>query len=238
MPRKVFTSQKLSLFLVGREFRVQALVSSQGAKYVFDDADLPDEARASLGVDVQATYKGIPVRCRFVRETNVTGTIYSLRFLNPSGLLLRQIERDVSASGLPSPWMRGLPRLSTNSKHLPVPVLATVQAGSGPATFYMNVRNFTLGGFMLEYNGSEVAHFAVGTRLTLEVVTNGGDKLPEMEAAVTHVTAELYEGGMGAKYQFGVKLLPLSAVAELRYRTLIKAHCEGLRDEMSGATAG
>jgi hypothetical protein len=233
MPRKVFTSQKLSLFLAGKEFRVQALVSSHGAKYVFDEDDLPDEARASLGVDVQATYKGIPVRCRFVREVNVTGAIYSLRFLNPTGLLIRQIDRDVAASGLPSPWMRGLPRLATTAKHLPVPVLAIVQIGS--ATFYMNVRNFTLGGLMLEYSGNDVAHLGIGTRLELDLVTNGGDKLPDIVAQITHVTEERLENEGGARYQFGLKMLPLSAVSEMRYRALIRSHCEGLRDDLSNA---
>lgn len=230
MPRKVFTSQKLSLFLAGKEFRVQALVSSHGAKYVFDESDIPDEARACLGVDVQATYKGIPVRCRFVREVNGTGAIYSLRFLNPTGLLLRQVDRDVAASGLPSPWMRGLPRLNTNTKHLPVPVLAIVQMGV--TTYYMNVKNFTLGGLMLEYSGDDVSHVTVGSRLLLDLVTNGGDKLPDISAQVTHLTEEKLDGGGGSRYQFGLKLLPLSAVAEMRYRGLIRAHCEGLREEL------
>lgn len=229
MPRKVFTSQKLSLFLAGKEFRVQALVSSHGAKYVFDEGDIPTEARACLGVDVQATYKGIPVRCRFVREVNATGAIYSLRFLNPTGLLLRQIDRDVASSGLPSPWMRGLPRLNTDTKHLPVPVLAVVQMGV--TTYYMNVKNFTLGGLMLEYSGDDVAHVTVGARLLLDLVTNGGDKLPDISAQVTHLTDERLDGG-GSRYQFGLKLLPLSAVGEMRYRALIKAHCEGLRSEL------
>jgi hypothetical protein len=230
MPRKVFTSQKLSLFLSGKEFRVQALVSVYGAKYVFDDEDLPDEARSSLGLDVQAAYKGIPVRCRFLREVNGAGAIYSLRFLNPTSLFLRQVERDVETTGLPSPWMRGLPRLNTTSKHLPVPVLAVVQTLSN--TYYMNVRNFTLGGLMLEYSGSDAGHLVVGSRFMFDLVTNGGDKLPDIQAQVTHLTEEKLDGQAGSRYQFGLKLLPLGAIAEMRYRNLIKAHCEGLRDEL------
>ncbi len=233
MPRKVFTSQKISVYLAGKEFRVQALVSSHGAKYLFDESSLPDEAKACLGLDVQASYKGVPVRCRFVREVNGTGTIYSLRFMNPSGLLLRQINRDVEATGLPSPWMRGLPRLGTQSKHLPVPVLAIVQIGA--ATYYMNVKNFTLGGLMLEYSGNDVAHLTVGSQLMFDLVTNNGDKLPDMSATINHLTEEKLEGEMGGRYQFGLKILPMSAVAELRYRTLIRSHCEGLREEAGEA---
>jgi|GEM_PF-5116517 len=229
MSRKVFTSQKLSLFLAGKEFRVQALVSSYGAKYVFDDADLPEEGRVCMGIDVQATYKGIPVRCRFVRETNAAGTIYSLRFLNPTSLLLRQIDKDVATTGIPSPWMRGLPRLVTTAKHLPVPVLAVVQFG--PATFYMNVKNFTLGGLQLEYSGTDVRHLGVGSRLDFDLVTNGGEKLHDISGQITHVTVELVDGnGDNGRYQFGLKFLALNPLADLRYRAMIREHCEGLRD--------
>lgn len=232
MSRKVFTSQKLSLFLSGKEFRVQALVSPHGAKYVFDDEDIPPEAKACLALEVQATYKGIPVRCRFVRETNAAGTIYSLRFLHPTNLLVRQIEKDVAASGLPSPWMRGLARLETTAKHLPVPVLAVVQVGA--ATIYMNVRNFTLGGVLLEYSGAEVRDLARGTQIEFDLVTNGGDKLPEISGQVVHVTTELVDqSGDSGRYFFGVKFKPLSAVAEMRYRAMIRAHCEGLKDELA-----
>jgi hypothetical protein len=231
MSKKVFTSQKLSLFLAGREFRVQALVSSYGAKYVFDESDLPEEGKACLGLEVQATYKGIPVRCRFVRETNAAGTIYSLRFLTPTSLLLRQIEKDVATTGIPSPWMRGLPRLVTTAKHLPVPVLAVVQTGS--ATLYMNVKNFTLGGLQLEYSGSDARHLVVGSRVDFDLVTNGGEKLHDITGQITHVTIELVEGSSeNGRYQFGLKFLPLSPVVDMRYRAMIREHCEGLKDSL------
>jgi hypothetical protein len=231
MSRKVFTSQKISLFLGGQEVKVQALISTYGAKYVFDDDDLPDEARASLGLEVQGSYKGIPVRCRFVRETNPAGTIYSLRFLNPSSLLVRQIEKDVSTAGLPSPWMRGLPRLATSAKHLPVPVLSIVSLGS--TTFYMNVRNFTVGGLLLEYSGNDLDTLKIGTRLEFDLVTNGGDKLPDIQGVVTHISSEptdlLADTG---RYQFGLRFVGMSAATENRYRGMIREHCEGLKDKM------
>lgn len=229
MSRKVFTSQKMSLFLAGQEVKVQALVSTYGAKYVFDDDDLPPEARACLGLEVQGSYKGIPVRCRFVRETNPAGTIYSLRFLSPSSLLVRQIEKDVLTAGLPSPWMRGLPRLTTSAKHLPVPVLAIVSIGS--STYYMNVRNFTVGGLLLEYSGNDLDGVVIGSRLEFDLVTNGGDKLPEITGVVTHVSSEptdlLSESG---RFQFGIRFASMSAATENRYRGMIREHCEGLKD--------
>jgi hypothetical protein len=228
MSRKVFTSQKISIFLAGDEVRIQCLVSNYGAKYVFDEDDIPDIARNLLGSEVQGSYKGIPFRCRFVRETNPAGTIYSLRFLNPSSLLVRQIDKDVATSGIPSPWMRGLPRLDTTAKHLPIPVLAV--AVIGPATFYMNVKNFTVGGLLLEYSGAGMDALAIGTKIEFDVVTNGGDKFPEIVGSITHVTAELTDSsGVTGRYQFGVKFLGMQPATEMRYRTLIRDHCHGLK---------
>jgi len=232
MSKKVFTSQKISIFLAGTEVRVQALVSTYGAKYVFDEEDLPEEARASLSLEVQASYKGIPVRCRFVRETNPAGTIFSLRFLNPSSLLVRQIEKDVATAGLPSPWMRGLPRLATSAKHLPVPVLAMVNVGA--ATFYMNVKNFTLGGLLLEYSGLDMEGIQIGTRLELDLVTNGGDKLPDIVGVITHVSSEPNDVKTDSgRYQFGLKFLEMTGATEVRYRGMIREHCVGLREELA-----
>lgn len=232
MSRKVFTSQKISLFLAGEEVRVQTLVSPYGAKYVFDDDDLPDAARALLGAEVQASYKGIPVRCRFVRETNPAGTIYSLRFLYPSSLLVRQIQKDIANSGIPSPWMRGLPRLDTAAKHLPVPVLAVLTFGA--TTFYMNVRNFTVGGLLIDYNGSGLENMRVGSQVALDLVSNGGDKFPEITGMVTHISAETTDiSGSAARYQFGVKFTAMTTVTELRYRGMIREHCQGLKGEFA-----
>jgi hypothetical protein len=229
MSRKVFTSQKISLFLGGEEVRVQALVSPYGAKYVYDEDDLPDAARSLLSSEVQASYKGIPVRCRFVRETNSAGTIYSLRFLHPSSLLVRQVEKDVATSGIPSPWMRGLPRLDTAAKHLPVPVLAVAMVGS--STVYLNVKNFTLGGVMLEYSGEGIADLTVGKRIEFDVVTNGGDKFPEISGVVTHVSAELADVMGAGRFQFGVRFAGMAPATELKYRGMIREHCQGLKGE-------
>lgn len=236
MSRKVFTSQKLTIFLTGKEFRVQALVSTYGAKYVFDESDLPAEARVCFGSEIQGTYKGIPVRCRFVRETNRAGTIYGLRFISPTSLLVRQIEKDVAVSGLPSPWMRGLPRLSTAAKHLPVPVLATVNYKGN--AFYLNVRNFTLGGLLLEYVGSDFDDVKIGNLMELDIVTNGGDKLSDIVAKVTHISTEINEvTGEANRFQFGVKFTMMSPVSEAKYKTMIREHCQGLKNELPAPSA-
>ncbi len=226
--RKVFTSQKISVFFGEKEYRIQALVSSFGAKYVFQDDELADEAKGLLGQEVQVTYKNIPARCRIVRERSSAGTLYNLRFIQPSQLLLRQIERDVRESGLPSPWLRALPRLTTESKHLPAPALAVLYHRG--ETLFLNVKNFTVGGLLLEFIGPQLLDVELGEQFEFDLVTNFGDKIADMTAVVSNLSLEINEeAGQLSQVYFGVKFLPMSLLAKTKYRALIREHCLGLQ---------
>lgn len=226
--KKVFTSQKISLFFGGKEYRMQALVSVYGVKYAFDEIELPPEARNYLGYEVQMTYKGVPARCRLISEANSVGTIYNLRFVNPSTILVRQIERDIRDSGLPSPWMRYLPRLTTDVKDLPSPALAVVyRAGE---THFLNVKNFTLGGLLIEHVGAGMPNVTTGTRFDFDLVTNQGDKFEEIAGVVTRVSVEVNEKDSNlSRTFFGIKFLPMGVINETKYRDLIREHCKLLR---------
>ncbi|MGZ3693748.1 MAG: hypothetical protein ACXWQO_06080 [Bdellovibrionota bacterium] len=226
--KKIFTSQKISLFFGGKEYRMQALVSVYGVKYAFDEVELPEEARNYLGYEVQMTYKGVPARCRIIGETNSVGKIYNLRFVNPSQLLVRQIERDIRDSGLPSPWLRFLPRLTTELKDLPSPALAVLYHGG--ETHYLNVKNFTLGGLLLEQVGIGIHGVGTGTRFDFDLVTNQGDKFEEISGVVTRVSVEVNENdGSASRNLFGLKFLPMGVINETKYRQLIRDHCTLLR---------
>lgn len=229
MTKKVFTSQKITLIVAGQEFRVQALVSPYGAKYVLEDEQIPEELRERLGEEAQVIYKNVPVRARLVRETTAAGVIYNVRFLNPSGVLVRLIERDIRETGLPSPWIRSLPRLSTENKSLPAPALVVLHNKAD--TFFLNVKNFTLGGLLLEYSGEELRDVALGHRFEFDLVTNAGEKIPELSGVVSHVTVEVtLEASGSRRYFFGVKFLPMPVLSENKYRNLIREHCLGLRE--------
>jgi hypothetical protein len=226
--RKIFTSQKISLFFGGKEYRMQALVSVYGVKYAFDEVELPEEARNYLGYEVQMTYKSIPARCRIITEANGVGKIYNLRFVNPSKVLVKQIERDIRDAGLPSPWMRYLPRLSTETKDLPSPALAMLHHSG--ETHYLNVKNFTLGGLLLELVGSSINGAVTGTRFSFDLVTNQGDKIEDLTGLVTRVSAEINEkDGSLSRTTYGLKFLPMEALNEAKYRDLIRVHCSMLR---------
>jgi hypothetical protein len=228
--RKVFVSQKISLLVDGREVRLQALVSLYGAKYVFEESELPVEIRHSIGLEVEILYKKVPVRCRVVKETNGAGTVYSLRFIQPSSLLLKQIGRDIEENGLPSPWLRALPRLSADVKHLPVPALAVLDLDG--ETLFLNVKNFTLGGLLLEYIGDRLGGLELGSRLFFDIVTNGGDKISDLAATVTHLSLEqnAHDSAQN-RTQLGVRFLPMSHASGGKYKSLILNHCVGLKEE-------
>lgn len=229
--RKVFVSEKIAFFISGKEFQVQALVSSHGAKYVFEETEIPQDLVKILGHEVEVRYQGIPVRCRVVRETNQAGTIFSFKFLQPSGLLLQQISKDVKERGLPSPWLRALPRLSPQTaKHLPSPALAMIALRG--ETHFLTVKNFTLGGLLLEFEGSGLEFLKMGAVVDFDLVTNGGEKLTELRAMVCHVTEE--KGDAQALTFFGVRFLEMSPLSEIKYKSLVREHCLGLRYQMDG----
>lgn len=228
--RKVFTSQKISLFFSGKEYRLQALVSVQGVKYAFHELELPEEAKSLIGAEIPMTYKGLPARCRIVREDNPIGVLYNLRFVNPSQVLVRQIERDIRDSGLPSPWLRNLPRLGTDMKEYPSPALAVVYYRG--ETYYLNIKNFTLGGLLLELVGMSLPQIAIGSRLDFDMVTNQGDKFSDVAGVVTRVSAEFNERDDSmTKTFFGLKFLPMGMHNEAKYRELIREHCLLLKAE-------
>jgi hypothetical protein len=226
--KKVFVSQRISLLVGEMEFRVQALVSSYGAKYVFEDSELPQEIRELIGKELELVYRKVPVKCRVVKETNASGIVYSFRFLKPSNLLLKQIEKDIRESGLPSPWIRALPRLNTEAKHLPLPALAVVDYG-GDIQF-LNVKNFTLGGLLVDYTGNSFRDLMIGEKLNFDLVTNGGDKIDNLSAVVSHLSTEYVEENPEAnRVQFGLRFLPMNLLSEVKYKELIKVHCIGLK---------
>jgi hypothetical protein len=236
--KKVFTSQQISVFFGGKEFRIQALVSVYGVKYAFDDIELPEAARTYIGYEVQMSYKGVPGRCRIIRESNNAGTIYNLRFVNPSRTLTNMIERDIRESGLPSPWMRNLPRLTTDMKDLPAPALAVLNFRG--EIHYLNVKNFTLGGLLLEFVGGMLHGVVSGTRFEFDLVTNAGEKLADVAGIVSHVSVEVNEqdGSLSHSY-FGLKFLPMDVFNETKYRELIREHCLLLREaERAGHVRG
>ena len=226
--KKVFVSQKITLLVEGREVPLQALVSVYGAKYVFEESELPEELKGSIGQEVEILYKRVPVRCRVVKETNDAGTVYSFRFVKPGSLLLKQIERDIRENGLPSPWIRALPRLSTEVKHLPVPAIAVLDYEG--ETLFLNVKNFTLGGLLLEYVGNAMASVKLEDRLYFDLVTNSGDKISELGAMVSHISLEISPTDQNQnRYQLGVRFLPMGRFSGIKYRSLIQEHCLGLK---------
>lgn len=233
MAKKVFTSQKITLVIGGKEIRVQALVSPYGAKYVMEDVEVPDSIRPHLGGEIQVIYKNVPTKAVLVRETTAGGLVYNARFVNPSGVLVKLIERDVAESGLPSPWIRSLPRLSADVKHLPVPALAVVHSGGD--TYFLNVKNFTLGGLLLEFLGGGLSQVRLGHKFEFDLVTNFGDKIPDLAGVVTHVTVEMAAAQEEQRRSFfGVKFLPMPLLSESKYRTLIREHVQGLKEGSQG----
>ncbi len=225
--RKVFTSQKLKILVDGKEFQIQALVSALGAKFVFEEQDIPTELSSNLGKDLNIVYRDNHVKGRLVREKTVTGLMYNLKFNAPSKSFMSMVEADILDSGLPSPWRRALPRLSTAVKNLPAPSLVVLYHNG--STLFLTVRNFTLGGMLCEYLGKDLSTLNVGVKLNFDIVTNSGDKISELSGIVCHISEEsLDESGGSVLCHYGIRLLSMNLLSETKYKFLIREYCMGV----------
>ncbi|MCO5141480.1 MAG: hypothetical protein M9962_00140 [Oligoflexia bacterium] len=226
--KKVFVSQKIAIRFGAHEVKVQALVSPFGAKYVFEDSDIPQELRLNLGKEVQVFYKNVPTKARLVREVNSIGVLYNIRFLNPSGLFLRQIERDIRENGIPSPWIRSLPRLVSDTKNAPSPAICVLFYRG--ETHILSIKNFTLGGLLLEFAGEGLSEIRIGEKIEFDIVTNYGEKISDVVAKISHFTLERgVSEDIMEKMQIGVQFLSMSMLSESKYKTTIREHCRELK---------
>ena len=228
MAKKIFTSQKIVFKIDGRDFSAQGLISSFGAKHLFEDDDIPPELFRHMGEELTFFYREIQGRGRLMRETTTSGSMFNLRFIQPSPRLLRAIDNDILETGLRSPWVRMLPRLSTDARDLPGPALIVIDRAGKNHFLYVN--NFTLGGMLVEFIGNDLRGIQIGSKLDFDIVTNSGEKLMNVSAIVAHITSERtgVEQQEAGHYFFGLKFLPMTIFNETKYRALIREHCAGL----------
>jgi hypothetical protein len=224
--KKVFTCQKLSLVSpIGARFELTALVSNMGIKYAFTEDELSMDESEPTSV-WHGYYGAIPFRAKTLKETSPAGLIFSLLFVEPSAVLLKKIESDVLQEGIPSPWPRSLPRLTTTNKSLPSPALA-VHFNNGE-THFLHVRDFTLGGLLLETSAGMDPPL-VGASLEMDLVTNTGDKISDVVTVVCRVGWKAPADEGLPTLQLGVKISNLTTAADKKYRDLIRSHCQSLR---------
>lgn len=234
--KRIFTSQKILVSSSGKNVSVQALVSQFGAKYVFDESEIPMEFLKGKGPELTVMYHEIPVKGVLVKEMNTSGVYFHIRFINPSNLFRHQINIDLKESGLPSPWGRSFARLESEYKNLPAPTIAMVTENSD--TKYISIKNFTLGGLLLEHSLSDQIDLKIGTRISFDIVTNHGERLEKIVAEVCNITSES-RGEGGDKCFWGVKFISMHPLSAMKYKNLIKEYCIGFRDsEESGKKTG
>src|SRR5690606_5889111 len=93
--------------------------------------------------------------------------------------------------------------------------------------FFLGVRNFTLGGLLFEYLGSELEGLNPGAKIEFDLVTNFGDKISGLSGKIAHITHEYDEHD--CRLLLGIKLLPMSFLNETKYRELIREYCAGIK---------
>ena len=225
LEKRIFTSQTLRIHLDDGPRDVDTLISESGAKNIFRSEESDNIAQTYMSRELRLEYRGREIYGRLMREKNVDGTSYHVRFTRIDEEVRDLIRKDVEAQGLPSPWRRALPRIPARAETLPVPSLGVLYLKS--QEYFLGVRNFTLGGLLFEYLGGDLALLEPQVKIEFDIVTNFGDKINHLEGVVAHLTQE-YSGGVD-RLLIGVRFLPMSFLNETKYKELIREYCSGLK---------
>ncbi len=229
--RKVFTIQKLKIKHISHDLEVDALVSEHGAKRIYHESNLPAVLLPLISGEVEVEYKEQLTKGHFIKETTFDGIFYNLKFTGENEELKATIRADVKSTGVDSPWQRKYARIAIqHDNNLTVPFMAVYKHGG--SSVFLQVKNFTLGGLLLDYSGDELEALSIGSQLKFDLLTNNGDSISDIEVMVMHVSQDLkcmeFEE---TSYQFGVKIIEMSSVSEKKYRDLIRDYCLGLQNQ-------
>lgn len=212
-----------------QDLEIDALISEHGAKRVYHESNLPKALVPFLNAEVSMAYKAITVKGQFIKETTFDGVFYNIKFSDLSEELRFAIRADVQATGVDSPWQRKYPRIAIFPElDLPMPFMAVLDRMG--ASVFLRVKNFTLGGLLLDHTGTELGDVKVGAKIKFDVLANNGEKISDIEAMVMHISQELNVSSEALpNYQFGVKITGMSLMSDAKYRTLIKEYCLGVQ---------
>jgi hypothetical protein len=225
LEKRIFTSQKLRIHLDDGPKDVDALVSESGAKNVFREASSDELAETYMHRELSLEYRGHQMTGRLSKEINSNGTSYHVRFTRVDSEALDAIRKDVEAQGLPSPWKRSFARIPATAESLPVPSLAVLYLKN--QEFFLGVRNFTVGGVLLEYLGGDLSDLEPSVKIEFDLVTNFGDKITQLEGRVAHLTIE-HSTGVD-RLLIGVQFLSMSFLNETKYKQMIREYCTGIK---------
>lgn len=223
--RRIFTIQKLKIKIPEHEFEVDALVSEHGAKRVFHNSNLPASLAPFLSKEIEVFYRDRPVTGQFIKEITFDGVFYNIKFVNINPLLRDLLRYDVKNHGIGSPWQRKFARIPTqDNAEIPMPFM-TVLEHMGQSHF-LQVKNFTLGGLLLESTGGELTSLTIGTKIIFDILANNGEKISDVTGMVMHISHDLKStDGVVPNYQMGIKITHMNINSDNQYRDLIREYC-------------
>ena len=234
LDKRIFTSQTLRIHLDDGPRDVDALVSENGAKNVFRSEEMGTIAREYMHRELLMEYQGLPLHGRISKEVSSEGVSYHVRFTKMDHEIREAIRSDVKENGLPSPWRRSLPRITARADSLTVPSLGVLFQKK--QEYFLGVRNFTLGGILFEYLGSDLSELVPGVKIEFDLVTNFGDKITRLSGKVAHITYEYGdedEADIVNRMLIGVQFLQMSFLNEAKYKAIIREYCLGLQEGRS-----
>ncbi len=233
MKENTYTIYSLRIHLPGKIVQTEALVYENGAKRVFSDSDHPENINDYIGKLVHVELKDYLIQGIFTKEITQEGIFYNIRFLSPPETVRSFIREGIRKKGVPTPWIRKLPRIPINRQEnkMPAPLIAVVNYNG--QSFFLNIINFTVGGLLLESSALDMQTVSVGAVIEFDLLINHGEQIGGLTAQVMHISEDFHEPDHEAVRLYGVKFFPMNLLNQTKYNKVIKDYCEAWKISQS-----
>lgn len=213
------------LVLDGRRTQIQVYVSERSALHVAE----VDRHATLTGMSGLLEFGELSVPIRLVKEMTPRGSHYNARFYADTPNLQTGLKDFVNGRKIHPPlWERKYPRFGVRlvaDKGSVVPAHLVWKAGA--RYNYPQVINFTLGGFLLEAHGNELASCAPDMRWNFDVQLNDGSLIKGLEGRLVRINEERILTDNRTFRQIALSLTPASQNNAV-FKTLILNSLEAL----------
>ena len=232
---KIFFPTKIKISSGDKSIFLHAMVSPYGAARVIRADTVTSDILFFLGKEVDVQIKAnLTVKGGFMLEKTKDGSFFNIFFTKITEEEREILRKDVETKGESVSWARKYPRINVASKveGAPEPFLSIVNSEAG--VLLMTVRDYTLAGVSLQYDGDHLPDFQVGDLLFFDILTTESDNIRAIQGIVLRLTEKkLDKKGIAKSLFIGVEIVKMSKNTDILYKDLIKKYCVALKQEMS-----
>lgn len=215
-----FVKGTVTLKFGDKTLQTNTFISEGGVFQAFEIAKNPE----LLGQSVITEFMKLTFKGRFVKEFTAKGAYYNIKFLPENDPLARGALVEIIRKHQlqPPPWERKYPRFHVQmvaDLGIVAPVHMIVK--SGPFFHFPMLINFTLGGTLVETQGTELADVQPRQIYPFDLQLNDGSVIKGLDAKIVRVNEDLIPSDRRLFRQIAFEMAQASQNNPV-YKTLIR----------------